>query len=292
MYHMNLQPYDKSSQVYKLVNELIKAKERGVDVQVILDQNVDFVSNKHKDKWVAQGKNAWSFRALKEAGIDVWYDNLTTYTHAKTVVIDKEVVIIGSANWSKSVLNKNAETNVLIRSSKLARELLTYFDEIKIDKKASHVIPDTINAISISWAFLENPKLAGRMMAGSDERAFDLYMLLLKEFDGNSEAKIALDYDKMAGYLGIQDRMTRIAYRRQITKTLRKLEKRYKLIKVKFQYAKDAVVALLDYKDPKKPYSVPKEWYFQIPDNFWEYGWNKKLSHSTKQSKKLRRNPF
>ena len=282
MYQVSLHPYDKTTKVYKLIEELIRAKERGVELKVILDQNIDFVTGQDTYKWVAKGKNAWCFKVLKEAGIDVEYDNLTTYTHAKAIVIDNEIVIIGSSNWSESAFTKNAETNVLIRSKDLASELLRYFKTIKIDKEATSAIPVQEDGVFLSWQFLENPNLAGRMLTRQSERVFDLYLLLLREFDGNPEGKIVLGYDKIAASLGLYDTMTRIAYRRQIIKSLRKLEQDYKLIKFEPEYNKNAAITLLSYDNPEKTYSMPKGWYFQIPDNYWEYGWDKQLSHRAK----------
>ncbi len=282
MYQVSLHPYDKTAKVYQLVEELIGAKERGVKLKVILDQNIDFIAGGDIYKWATKGKNAWCFKALKEAGIDVEYDDLTTYTHAKAIVIDNEIVIIGSSNWSESAFTKNSETNVLIKSKDLASELLNYFKTIKIDKKAASAIPIQKGEVFVSWEFLENPKLAGRMLTKHDERAFDLYLLLLREFDGNPEGKIILNYDKIAASLGLYDTMTRTGYRRQIIKSLRKLEEVYKLIKFEPEYGEDAVVILLSYDNPEKSYFVPKEWYFQIPDNFWGHGWDRQLSHRAK----------
>ncbi len=282
MYQVSLRPYDKATKVYKLIEELIHAKERGVELKVILDQNIDFLVGQNIDKWTAKGKNAWCFKVLKEAGIDVEYDDLTTYTHAKVIVIDNEIVIIGSSNWSESAFTKNAETNVLIKSKGLASELLKYFKTIKIDKEATSAIPVQEDGVFLSWQFLENPNLAGRMLTRQSERAFDLYLLLLREFDGNPEGKIALGYDKIAASLGLYDTMTRIAYRRQIIKSLRKLEQDYKLIKFEPEYNKDATITLLSYDNPEKTYSMPKGWYFQIPNDYWEYGWDRQLSHRAK----------
>ena len=282
MYQVSLHPYNKTSKVYELVNELVEAHKRGVDVKVILDQNINFHSNRNIDKWLAEGKNAWCFKVLKEAGIDVKYDDLTTYLHAKAIVIDKKTVIIGSSNWSQSAFNKNTETNLLIQSKDLASELLKYFETIKIDKKATSLAQAQKGGVFLSWQFLENPNLAGRMLTRHSERAFGIYLFLLREFDGNSEGKIALDYDKIAVSLGLSDEMTRTGYRRQIIKSLRGLEKTYKLIRFEPEHGKDATVTLLSYEDPKNPYTVPKEWYFQVPNNFWKYGWNRKLSHRAK----------
>ena len=110
-----------------------------------------------------------------------------------------------------------------------------------------------------------------------DERAFDLYLLFLKDFDGNNEAKITLDYEKIAKSLGLYGKMDRTGYRRQITRTARVLEKKYNLIKFSPQYGKDALIYLLDYDNLGKAYAYPDKWYFEIPSSYWEYGWDKKL---------------
>ncbi|MFH1868634.1 MAG: phospholipase D-like domain-containing protein [Candidatus Omnitrophota bacterium] len=282
MYQVSLRSYGKGSQVHNLVSELINAHERGVDVEVILDQNVDFAGRRNIDEWMAEGKNAFCFKVLKEAGIDVHYDNLATYTHAKAIVIDNEIVIMGSSNWSESAFSKNAEVNLLVKSEDLAREILEYFKTIKTDDKATDVVPIQQGGVPVSWRFLENPKLAGRMLTKHAERAFDIYLFLLRELDGDSEGKITLDYDKVAACLGLSDKMTRTGYRRQITKSLRELEKTYNLIKFEPEFAKDATVMLLSYEEPAGPYAVPEEWYFQIPDDFWGYGWNNNLSMRAK----------
>jgi len=282
MYQVSLHPYDKTTKVYKLIEELMRAKERGVVLKIILDQNIDFVTGQDIYKWAAKGKNAWCFKMLKEAGIDVEYDNLTTYTHAKAIVIDNEIIIMGSSNWSESAFSKNAETNVLIKSKGLASELLKYFETIKIDKKVTNTIPAQEEGVFVSWQFLENSILAGRMLTNQSERTFDLYLLLLREFNNNFEDRIILDYDKIAASLGLYGTATRTDYRRQIIKSLRKLEKDYKLIKFEPEHNKDATITLLSYDNPEKPYLMPKGWYFQIPDNYWEHGWDRQLSHRAK----------
>ena len=98
MFVVGLRPYDKASSVYQLVDELVKAHQRGVKVTVILDQNIAFVGKEHIDEWQVEGKNAWCFKMLKDAGIPVWYDEPARYTHSKTIVIDEEVIVLGSAN--------------------------------------------------------------------------------------------------------------------------------------------------------------------------------------------------
>ena len=59
MFVVRLRPYDKESCVYQLMEELIKAHNRGVKVTVILDQNIGFAGREHIDEWRVEGKNAW-----------------------------------------------------------------------------------------------------------------------------------------------------------------------------------------------------------------------------------------
>jgi cardiolipin synthase len=277
MFVVGLRPYDKTSKVYQLVDELVKAHQRGVKVTVILDQNIDFVDRNTDDEWQVEGKNAWCFKVLKDAGVTVWYDSPTKYTHSKVIVIDEETVITGSANWTQTALSRSFESNSLIKSKELAAEFLKRFREIEIDKKASNLPVYLEVPVPVSWKFMEKPNLAGEMMSRHDERSLDLYLLLLKDFDGNPEAKIILDYDKTAESLGIYEKMSRLRYREQILRSLRKLESRYNLIRVKSEYAKDAQITLLSYDNPNKVYSYPREWYFQVPAVYWTYGWDKKL---------------
>ncbi|MFH1198926.1 MAG: phospholipase D-like domain-containing protein [Candidatus Omnitrophota bacterium] len=282
MYQVSLKPHDKESQVLILVDELVKAKNRGVKVRVILDQNIDFVHGRGINRWAAEGKNSQCFKILKEAGIDVQYDNITTYTHAKALVIDRKIVILGSANWSESAFNKNAEANVLIKSESIAKEVLESFKSIKIDQRANVETQSLEGGVAVSWKFLEDPRFAGRLLNRHDERAFDLYLVFLKEFEGNPDGSIILNYERIASYLGLLDKMTREGYRRQINRSLKKLKEDYGLIDFELSFGKDAKVRLLSYDDPKNYYSAPKEWYFQVPQEYWDYGWSRKLSQRAK----------
>lgn len=281
MFKVGLRPYDKNSSVYQLVEELVNAHERGVDVKVVLDQNIPFIGKEDVDDWEIEGKNAWCYKRLKETGIDVGYDDATKYTHAKALVIDEETVILGSSNWTESALHKNFETDVLIKSKELAQELLGEIKKIKIEP-AGRGIEATEAPVPVSWKFMEEPKLAGRMMSKHDERAFDLYLLILRDYDGNKDGKVILDYDKIAQSLGLYDKMDRTGYRRQIIRSARTLQDRYGLIAFEPEYREDAAVYLKDYDNSKEAYSYPREWYFEIPGTYWEYGWDRKLSMRAK----------
>src|SRR4030042_1124418 len=137
MYFVNFDPSTKKSPANLLVEELINAHKRGVKVRVILDQNIDFTLWNEGGEWQKQDKNEALFEYLKKQGIEAYYDNLFITTHSKAIVIDKEIVIVGSANWTESSLRKNWEASCLIRSKELAGQFLEDFSRISIDYEAS-----------------------------------------------------------------------------------------------------------------------------------------------------------
>jgi phosphatidylserine/phosphatidylglycerophosphate/cardiolipin synthase-like enzyme len=130
MFVIELSQYREDSEINQLVNGLIEAKQRGVDVEVILDQNVDFVQRRHTSDWEAKIRSIRAYKRLRDTGIRVYYDEPVRYTHAKTIVIDKSVVVLGSTNWTESSFNKSNEVNVLINSKGLA--------EVIFPRKSGH----------------------------------------------------------------------------------------------------------------------------------------------------------
>ncbi|MFH1062047.1 MAG: phospholipase D-like domain-containing protein [Candidatus Omnitrophota bacterium] len=280
MFLIELSQSEANNKTQQLVDELITAHERGVKVEVILDQNVDFVNQRHESDWLGKVKSFRAYKQLKESGVAVHYDEVSTYTHAKAIVIDEKIVILGSTNWTQTSLERSIETNVLIKSEEAARSYLEYFKTIKIDDSIENYIEFLQGGIAINNNFLQSSKLVSQMMKQHDERSFDLYLYLLRQASSYAEAsedgrELILDYDKVAEYLGIDKEMGEIAYRRQITKVLRKLEERYKLIKVDLEYADDAKVTLLDNK-------AEGEQVFHLPKDYFTFGWNRLLSMRAK----------
>ena len=96
MFLMEIPERKGTSKVQELVDELIIAEKRGVKVSVILDQNVDFVNQRHESDWLGKVRSFRAYKQLKEVGVDVRYDEISTYTHAKAIVIDEKIVIVGS----------------------------------------------------------------------------------------------------------------------------------------------------------------------------------------------------
>ncbi len=68
---------------------------------------------------------------LKQNGIIVHVDGKEKIHHNKVIIIDQEVVIAGSFNFSKAAEFSNAENLIIIRSVELARIYLENYETHK-----------------------------------------------------------------------------------------------------------------------------------------------------------------
>lgn len=117
--------YKDTSPTNLFIDELIKAKKRGLKVNIILEQSEDS-RDSHSST-----ENLKTAMRLAAGGITVHLDPPEKTTHAKLLVIDEKIVVIGSANWSYSAMEKNNEASVIIESPELADFYIRYFEEIK-----------------------------------------------------------------------------------------------------------------------------------------------------------------
>jgi phosphatidylserine/phosphatidylglycerophosphate/cardiolipin synthase-like enzyme len=103
----------------RIANELIRARQRGVDVSVILEQSRD-------ESDFLNRENHATAALLSRNGIDVRFDSLRKTSHAKVVVIDDRFVFLGSHNLTQSGLSRNNELSVRIDSLEMARKIKAY----------------------------------------------------------------------------------------------------------------------------------------------------------------------
>ncbi len=104
-----LQAYSFTSK--EIIRELIKAKDRGVKVKVLLD-----ASNLYD-------KDSRGYE-LAKYGIEVRIDKVSGIAHNKVIIIDKKKVITGSFNFTKAADKHNAENVVLIEDEEIAQKYL------------------------------------------------------------------------------------------------------------------------------------------------------------------------
>ncbi len=106
-----------------LIKELIDAKKRGVKVEVILEVR------EGEDRTTQTNRRTG--KMLSEGGVEVIYDPIFKTTHAKLMVADGELSLLGSTNWTYHALTNNNEVCALIRSKEVAKELVDYFNRVK-----------------------------------------------------------------------------------------------------------------------------------------------------------------
>lgn len=98
----------------RVVEALISAKQRGVDVRLI------------SDALNASSKYS-KIKVLRANGIPVKIENYAGKMHSKTMIADDKYSIIGSMNFSKSGENKNDENTIVLQNADAAKYLKRFF---------------------------------------------------------------------------------------------------------------------------------------------------------------------
>jgi phosphatidylserine/phosphatidylglycerophosphate/cardiolipin synthase-like enzyme len=92
---------------------LVRAKERGVDVEIIMDKS-------NFDPYMQS-----SARFLLRHGIKLWDDNKLNIAHNKVMIFDGNSLETGSFNYTYSAQNENAENVLIIHNQDLAQAYLS-----------------------------------------------------------------------------------------------------------------------------------------------------------------------
>ncbi|MHC1601010.1 MAG: phospholipase D-like domain-containing protein [Candidatus Nezhaarchaeales archaeon] len=74
--------------------------------------------------------NLEAYNYLKAHGINVHLDFESDTDHMKIVIIDGEIIYIGSHNWSESALYYNHEVSIRVVSKELAKLLQSYINSL------------------------------------------------------------------------------------------------------------------------------------------------------------------
>ena len=131
----------------RVTEELIKAKQRGVDVRIIMDAlNASIKHTKHNE--------------LRTKGVLVKTENYAGKMHSKSMIVDDKYTIIGSMNFSNSGENKNDENLVLIENSEISKIYKEFFlyQWNKIDGKwlKTNVRAESLESIGSCFDGIDN----------------------------------------------------------------------------------------------------------------------------------------
>jgi phosphatidylserine/phosphatidylglycerophosphate/cardiolipin synthase-like enzyme len=100
-----------------LTEALLEAASDGVRVRIVIERD--------------QAGNAGSDAGrLLEAGLDVRLDGNPDSMHHKVIIIDENIVVTGSYNFSRSAEESNDENVIILRISELAADYLVEFNRI------------------------------------------------------------------------------------------------------------------------------------------------------------------
>lgn len=122
MYQWRWYSFRATCPMQRLNYEYLSASRRGVHVRVVL--NLDHVGGN------LSKAHAQTARELKRAGVDVKTDGSGQLVHAKFVIIDQEIVILGSHNYSEKSMASNIETSVIIKDREIAQIYQKLFNEL------------------------------------------------------------------------------------------------------------------------------------------------------------------
>lgn len=262
---------DLSSPTLVLVKDLVDAHDRGVRVEVFLDQSFRYSSRAKKR--TIDPKNDTASEYLRFAGVPVSLMPSGRTLHQKLIVIDGRTVICGSHNWSDKALRFNFESSDLIRSKEYAESKGKNFDRLRAISPPLAARASKVSSVDIPMVFMEDKRLAAHMATESDDRAFDCYCLLIRDAQDAGTNVLSVSMGRLANDLGMNKVMDRTAYRRQLIKTLRKLQDTYHLISCEFDFSGPAKVTLIQ---------AASATVLPVPRLFWSDGWFLKLSLSTK----------
>lgn len=130
-----------------LLNSLIEASHRGVDVRLIVDSTS------------ANGKYS-VVSTLRENGIPVKVEHFAGKMHMKSMIIDDEYSIIGSMNFTKSGEKYNDENILIIKNNELAKsfkyKFLYFWNHIPNKWLHSNPISESFDSINSCFDGIDN----------------------------------------------------------------------------------------------------------------------------------------
>lgn len=105
-----------------LWEDLLAAASRGVRVRVLVDAS----------DWspAITEKNRLTIEFLRSHGIEAHFDDPAVTTHAKLVIVDRRVVILGSSNWNQYSFLEQEQANVQVSDEQVGEVFTTYFDRL------------------------------------------------------------------------------------------------------------------------------------------------------------------
>jgi hypothetical protein len=123
MFFMRVSPEQKYP-VNAMIDELIKACQRGVDVRVVMDKDPE--DGRHRSRII----NTDAFEYLSQNNVSVKYNETSRRLHAKVVLTDRCHVLIGSHNWTAGSIYNYDEKSIYVQSPELYGYYCDWFNAL------------------------------------------------------------------------------------------------------------------------------------------------------------------
>ncbi len=262
MYFIILEPAGEGP-INELVNDVVAAKQRGVQVKIVLEDS----------KLKA---NRLAYEKLRKNNIAVYFDTPEHLLHIKGVAIDDRYIFLGSANWSKAAIQDNYEATYFDDSPQDALAFKKYVDNIPVQEK-DIFLPQT-KGVTISKNFLLSPELGPRLLKAQAYKQFDLYLLLCRIQQETGKSYFGIDYDSLAERMGYQAPKDLGEYRNAHEYYYERIHR--SLVRLRGY-------GFIDYRKGKVTLKVnsitePSGPLITIPFEYWEYGYSDSLSMRAK----------
>lgn len=107
-----------------LLDQLIEAQKKGVEVKVVLDK--DREHDPYKSKVINQNAKEY----LKKNGVECKFDKEDILLHSKYIIVDDKYIVIGSHNWSAGSYFQFDDLSFVICSPEISVQLSERFDKL------------------------------------------------------------------------------------------------------------------------------------------------------------------
>jgi phosphatidylserine/phosphatidylglycerophosphate/cardiolipin synthase-like enzyme len=92
-----------------IINAVLSAKQRGVDVRIIFDKSLQEKESSH------------TALSLSQSHIPVWIDNKVAFAHNNVMIIDDSKIITGGFSFTPEAQERNAENLIILTNPAIAK---------------------------------------------------------------------------------------------------------------------------------------------------------------------------
>ncbi len=110
-----------------ITNAIVSAAKRGVKIRAVYDRSQSILSGPFLDK-------------LKDAGVECYYNHVHRIEHNKFIIVDNQIVMNGSFNFTETAEHKNSENCTIHNNINVVKAFSDRFDYLFDLYKKKYII--------------------------------------------------------------------------------------------------------------------------------------------------------